>query len=66
MTNYNKSEWNNYRLTMKSTWIEYKDWKRRIDEHSDYVEQLPNKYFTRRVLRLKDAMDIHCMNYIKH
>ena len=52
MTNYNKSDWNDYRLTMKSTWIEYKDWKRRIDDHFNYVEELPTHYFTRRVLRL--------------
>ena len=65
MTNYNKSDWNDYRLTMKSTWIEYKDLKRRIDEHFDHVEQLPTQYFTRRVPRQKDAMDIHLINYIK-
>ena len=59
MTNYNKSYRNDYRLTMKSTWIEYKDWKRRIVEHFDYVEHLPTQYFTRRVLLLKYAMDIH-------
>ena len=33
MNNYNKSEWNYYRLTMKSTWIQYLDCKRRIDDH---------------------------------
>ena len=41
------------------------DWKRRIDEHFDYVERLPSCYFNRRVLRLKDAMDIHWINYIE-
>ena len=25
MTSYNKSDWNDYRLTLKSIWIEYKD-----------------------------------------
>ena len=37
MNNYNKSKWNEHRLTMKSTWIQYIDWKRRIDDHFNYV-----------------------------
>ena len=64
MNNYNKSEWNEHRLTMKSTWIQYIDWKRRIEAHFDYVERLPSQYFNRRVLGLKDAMDIHWINFI--
>ena len=65
MNNYNKSEWNEHRLTMKSTWIQYLDGKRRTDAHFDSVERLPSRYFHRRVLRLKDAMDIHWINYIE-
>ena len=50
---------------MKSTWIHYSDWKRRIDDFFNYVEELLTHYFTRRVLRLKDAMDIHWINCIE-
>ena len=50
---------------MKSTWIQYLDWKRRVDEHFDQVKQLPKRLFTRRVLRLKDAMDTQWINYIE-
>ena len=42
MTNYSKSDWDNERLTMKSTWIDYTNWKSKIEEHFDQVEQLPN------------------------
>ena len=49
---------------MKSTWIQYIDWKRRIDDHFNYVEILPSRQFNRRVLRLKVAMDIQWINYI--
>ena len=51
MNNYNKSDWNEYRLTMKSTWIQYIDWNRRIDNHFNNVERLSTRQFNRRVLK---------------
>merc|ERR1711954_135672 len=65
MNNYSKSNWDDGRLTMKSTWIDYTDWKRRIDEHFEQVKQLLKHQFRRKVLRLKDAMDSQWINYIK-
>ena len=49
---------------MQSTWIEYLDWKRKIDTHFKYVERLPTTQLERRVIRLQDAMDIHWIKYI--
>ena len=37
MNNYSKSDWNEYGLTMKSTWIQYIDRKRRLDNHFNHV-----------------------------
>ena len=65
MNNYKKSEWNEYRLTMKSIWIQYIDWKRRIDNHFNHVERLSTHQFDRRVLRLKDALDVQWIHYIE-
>ena len=41
MNSYNKSDWKDCKLTMQSMWIEYLDWKRKIDNHFKYVERLP-------------------------
>ena len=51
---------------MKATWIQYIDWKRKIDNHFKYVENLSTSEIERRVLRLQDAMDIHRIKYIEH
>ena len=65
LNNYNKSDWNEYKLTMKSTWIQYIDWKRRLDNHFNHVERLSTLQFDRRVRRLHDAMDAQWIRYIE-
>merc|ERR1711954_598896 len=59
MNSYSKADWKDCKLTMQSTWIQYLDWKRKIDTHFNYVEKLPTTQLERRVIRLQDAMDIH-------
>ena len=51
---------------MKTTWIQYIDWKRKIDNHFKYVEKLSTHEIERRVFRLHDAMDIYWIKYIEH
>ena len=50
---------------MKSTWIQYIDWKRRLDNHFNHVERLSTIHFDRRVIRLHDAMDVQWIHYIE-
>lgn len=64
MTNYSKADWDGERLTMKSTGIDYINWRKKIDDHFDHVEQLLTSAFKRRVFRLKDAVDAQWINYI--
>ena len=40
MNSYNPMMWKDCKLTMKTTWIEYIDWKRKINNHFKYVEKL--------------------------
>ena len=65
MNNYHKSDWNEYKLTMKSTWIQYLDWKKRLDNHFNHVERLSTLQFDRRVLRLHDTMDVQWTHHIE-
>ena len=53
MNSYNPMMWKDCKLTMKTTWIEYIDWKRKIDNHFNYVEKLASHEVERRVLRLR-------------
>ena len=64
MNSYNKADWKDCKLTMQTTWIQYLDWKRKIDNHFKYVERLSTTQMERRDLRLQDAMDIHWIKYI--
>ena len=66
MNSYNPLIWKDCKLTMKTTWIQYMDWKRKIDNHFKFVEKLATHEIERRVLRLQDAMDIHWIKYIEH
>ena len=66
MNSYNPMMWKDCKLTMKTNWIEYIDWKRKIDNHFNYVEKLASHEVERRVLRLQDAMDIHWINHLNH
>ena len=54
MNSYNPMIWKDYKLTMKTNWIDYIDWKRKIDNHFNYVEKLASHEVQRRVLRLKE------------
>ena len=65
MNNYHKSDRNEYKLTMKSTWIQYLEWKRRLDNHFNHVEGLSTLQFDRRVIRLHDTMDVHWIHHIE-
>ena len=65
MNNYHKSDWNDCKLTMKSTWIQYLEWKRRLDNHFKHVERLSTLQFDRRVIRLHDAMDVQWIHHIE-
>ena len=40
MTNYNPMQWESKKLTIKITWINYRQWKDKIDQHFKYIEQL--------------------------
>ena len=40
MNSYNPMIWKDCKLTLKTDWIEYLDWKRKIDNHFNYVEKL--------------------------
>ena len=64
MNSYNKADWKDCKLTMQTTWIQYLDWKRKIDNHFKYVERLSTPQIERRVLRLQDAMEVHWIKYI--
>ena len=59
MNSYNPMMWKDCKLTMKTDWIKYIDWKRKIDNHFNYVEKLASHEVERRVLRVQDAMDTH-------
>ena len=50
---------------MKSTWIDYINWKGKIDENFDQVEQTPKNEFRKRAFRRKDALDTQWINYIE-
>ena len=66
MNSYNPMMWKDCKLTMKTDWIEYIYWKRKINNHFNYVEKLASHEVERRVLRLQDAMDIHWINHLNH
>merc|ERR1711954_199639 len=66
MNSYNSLVWKDCKLTMQTTWIQYLNWKRKIDNHFKYVEKLSTREIERRVFRLPDAMDIHWIKYIEH
>merc|ERR1711954_125076 len=46
--------------------IEYIDWKRKINNHFNYVEKLASHDVQLRVIRLQDAMDSSWINYLNH
>ena len=50
MNSYNPMMWKDCKLTMKTNWIDYIDWKRKIDNHFNYVEKLASHKVQRRVL----------------
>merc|ERR1711954_209127 len=66
MNSYNPLISKDCKLTMQTTWIQYINWKRKIDNHFKYVEKLSTSEIEMRVLRFLDAMDIHWIKYIKH
>merc|ERR1711954_286562 len=51
-------------LKMKTTWIQYMDWKRKIDVHFNYVEKLATNDIQRRIIRLHDTMDSSWINHL--
>ena len=57
MSSYNPMIWKDCKLTHNSNWLEYIDWKRKIDIHFNYVEKLATHDIQRRVIRLHDTMD---------
>ena len=50
MNSYNPMIWKDCKLTMKTNWIEYIDWKRKIDNHFNYVEKLASHDVQLRVI----------------
>ena len=49
---------------MKTNWLQYIDWKRKVDIHFNYVEKLATHDIQRRVIRLHDTMDSSWINYL--
>ena len=64
MTNYNPIQWAENKLTLKSTWIDYCQWKDKIDQHFKFTEQLDESAYIPRYNRLKDAMDPGWIHYL--
>merc|ERR1711954_120001 len=46
--------------------IQYINWKRKIDNHINFVEKLASHDVQLRVIRLQDAMDSSWINYRNH
>ena len=50
MSSYNPMIWKDCKLTMKSNWLEYIDWKRKIDTYFNFDEKLASHDVQLRVI----------------